>query len=89
MSDLELCMKWAANCKRCPRNRRCEDEYRKEMEQKSGGVSAKDLQVLWDSRRGSYMPTQKKPGEKGRQAERQIQKDKSVDREKQRDPSKG
>lgn len=42
MSDLELCMKWAANCKRCPRNRRCEEEYRKEMEQKSGGVSAKE-----------------------------------------------
>ena len=75
MSDLELCMKWAANCKRCPRNRRCEEEYRKEMEQKSGGVSAKDLQVLWDSRRGSYMPTHKKPGKARGQTKRKIPQD--------------
>ena len=36
MREIELCMKYADNCKRCPQNRKCEEEYQKEMEQKSG-----------------------------------------------------
>lgn len=83
MREIEFCMKYADSCNRCPRNRICEREYQREY------GDEKDLQVLRSGRRKPYMPTQKKPGEKGRQAERQIQKDKSVDREKQRDPSKG
>lgn len=70
MKEIELCMKYADNCKRCPKNRICEREYQIEMDERSGGVSEKDLQVLWGSKRGSYMPTQKEPGKARRQAKR-------------------
>lgn len=36
MREIELCMRYADNCKRCPLNKRCEEEYRKEMEYKMG-----------------------------------------------------
>ena len=62
MREIELCMLYADNCTRCPLNMKCEEEYQKEMEQRSGGVSAKDLQVLWGSKRRSHLPIQKEPG---------------------------
>lgn len=64
MREIELCMKYADNCKRCPQNEKCEEEYQKEMEQKSGEVSGKrsgDLQILWDCSQRTPMPKQKKP----------------------------
>ena len=39
MREIEYCMRYAENCNRCPLNRICEQEYQKEMEQRSGGVS--------------------------------------------------
>ena len=72
MRELELCMKYANDCKRCPLNKRCEEEYRKEMEQKSGGVSAKDLQVLWGGFRKPYMSPQKEPSKKHRQRNSKV-----------------
>ena len=46
MREIELCMKYADNCKLCPLNEKCEKEYQKEMEQKSGdpdGEGSSDL----------------------------------------------
>ena len=62
MREIELCMRYAENCNRCPLNRICERDYQLEMEQRAGGISAEDLQVLRSGKRGSYMPTQKEPG---------------------------
>ena len=31
MREIELCMKYADNCKRCPLNKRCEEEYQREL----------------------------------------------------------
>ena len=75
MREIGYCMRYADNCNRCPLNRKCEREYQEEMEQKSCGVSEKDLQVLRGSGRGTHLPTQKKPGKARGQAKRQIQKD--------------
>lgn len=36
MREVELCMRYADNCNRCPRNRICEREYQREMMQKMG-----------------------------------------------------
>ena len=69
MREVELCMRYADNCNRCPRNRICEVEYKTEMKQRSGDVSGKrpsDLQVLWGSSQRTSMRTQKKPGKKPR-----------------------
>ena len=46
MREIELCMKYADNCKLCPLNEKCEKEYQKEMEQKRGdpdGEGSSDL----------------------------------------------
>ena len=32
MREIELCMKYANDCKLCPLNKRCEEEYQREME---------------------------------------------------------
>lgn len=32
MENMELCMKYGGDCKRCPRNKKCEREYRQEMD---------------------------------------------------------
>ena len=66
MREIELCMKYADNCKPCPLNQKCEKEYQKEMEQKSGenGERPGDLQILWDSAKRTPMPKQKEPREK-------------------------
>ena len=62
MREIELCMKYDT-CNRCPLNSKCEEEYRKEMEQKSGesGERPSDLSVLRNSSKRTPMPTQKKP----------------------------
>ena len=68
MREIELCMKYADNCKRCPLNEKCENEYQREMEQKSGDANGKglgDLSILWDSSQRTPMRTQKEPS-KGR-----------------------
>ena len=36
MREVELCMIYADNCKRCPLDKQCEEEYQKEMRQKMG-----------------------------------------------------
>lgn len=36
MREIELCMVYADNCKRCPLDKQCEEEYQKEMGQKMG-----------------------------------------------------
>ena len=36
MREIEYCMRYADNCKRCPKNKKCEEEYRKEMGLKMG-----------------------------------------------------
>lgn len=62
MKSIELCMKYDT-CKRCPMNRICEEEYKREME---GGVSgAKDLSSLWGGKSRPHMSLSKKP-KKGR-----------------------
>ncbi len=63
MREIELCMKYANTCRRCPLNRICEEEYQKEMEQKSGESGEKDLSVLRCGKREPYMPTQEEPTE--------------------------
>lgn len=67
MREIELCMKYANTCKRCPLNRECEEEYQREMEQKSGecGEGLSDLQILRNSAKRTPMPKQKEPS-KGR-----------------------
>ena len=67
MREIELCMKYADNCNRCPLNQKCEEEYQKEMEQKSGdpnGEGSGDLQILRNSSKRTPMPTQKEPSKK-------------------------
>ena len=64
MREIELCMKYADNCKRCPLNRKCEKEYQKEMEQKVGECGEKDLSVLRCGKREPHLPFQEKPTEK-------------------------
>ncbi len=64
MREIELCMKYANTCKRCPLNRECEKEYQKEMEQKSGdanGERPSDLQILRNNHKRTYLPTQEEP----------------------------
>jgi len=63
MREIELCMRYANTCKRCPLNRICEGEYQREMEQKSGesGERPGDLQILRNRPKGTPMPTQKEP----------------------------
>lgn len=81
MREVEFCMRYADNCKRCPKNRICEAEYNREMEQKSGGVSGKrpsNLQILWDSPKGASMQAQKKPGKTRGQAKRKVSQHKGV-----------
>ncbi len=71
MREIEYCMRYADNCKRCPKNRICEQEDQKEMDQRSGDVNGKrpsDLQILWGSSKGASMRTQKKPGKARGQA---------------------
>ena len=66
MSEIELCMKYANTCKRCPLNRICEGEYQREMEEKSGDANGKgsgDLQKLRNSAKRTHLPTQAKPTE--------------------------
>ena len=66
MREIELCMKYDT-CNRCPLNMKCEEEYQKEMEQKSGEVSGKrpsDLQILRSGSARTPMPTQTKPSKK-------------------------
>ncbi len=73
MREVELCMRYSDNCNRCPRNRICEREYQREMEQRSRGISGKrpsDLQVLWGSSQRASMRTQKKPGKARGQTKR-------------------
>lgn len=66
--EVELCMIYA-DCKWCPQNRVCEEEYNKEMEQKSGDTDGHgNMQILWDSSKGSSMPSQKEPGKTRGQA---------------------
>ena len=62
MKEIELCMKYDT-CNRCPLNIKCEEEYRKEMEQKSGDrcEGSSDLQILRSSPKRTPMPTQKEP----------------------------
>ena len=59
MREIELCMKYANTCKRCPLNRVCEGEYKREMEQRH----EKDLQVLRSGGRKPHLPTQEEPTE--------------------------
>ena len=71
--EVELCMVHADSCKRCPQNRICEEEYRIEMEQKSGDTDGHgNVQILWDSSKGASMRSQKKPGKARGQAKRKI-----------------
>ena len=63
MKEIELCMKYDT-CNRCPLNMKCEEEYQKEMEQKSGGKCGKrpsNVQVLWSGSARAYMSAQEKP----------------------------
>ena len=62
MKEIELCMIYDT-CNRCPLNKKCEEEYQKEMEQKSGesGGRPSDLQILRSSPKRTPMPTQKEP----------------------------
>ena len=66
MREIEFCMKYADNCKPCPLNEKCEKEYQREMEQKSGecGERPSDLQILRSGSKRTPMPTQKEPTEK-------------------------
>ena len=32
MNNIELCMRYGGDCKRCPRNKKCEREYKREMD---------------------------------------------------------
>ena len=41
MKEIELCMKYDT-CNRCPLNKKCEEEYKREMEQKSGECGEKE-----------------------------------------------
>ena len=63
MREIELCMKYDT-CNRCPLNQKCEEEYQKEMGQKSGdpdGEGSSDLQILRCGSARTPMPTQKEP----------------------------
>ena len=63
MREIEFCMKYANTCKRCPLNRKCEEEYKREQE--SGDADGHgDLQILRNSPKRTPMPTQKEPTEK-------------------------
>ena len=63
MKDIVFCMTYNT-CNRCPLNRKCEEEYKKEMEQKSGECGgSSDLSVLWDSPKRTPMPKQEEPTE--------------------------
>ena len=42
MRDIEYCMRYAANCNRCPKYRKCEREYQRELDQRNGGESVGD-----------------------------------------------
>ena len=64
MKAIEFCMKYANTCKRCPLNSKCEKEYQREIEQKSGDSGEKDLSVLRCGKRESHLPFQEKPTEK-------------------------
>ena len=75
MRDIELCMKYDT-CKRCPLDTYCEYFY----QQNKGDKNAKDLQDVWGGKRGSHMSTQKEPTEDRQQTERQVQKDKAMDK---------
>lgn len=81
MKEIELCMKYDT-CKRCPLNTYCEYLY-------MGDKNAKDLQNVWGGKRRPYLSSQKKPRQKGKQRERQVPKDKAVDKQKYRDKTKG
>ena len=64
MREIELCMKYADNCKRCPLNKRCEEEYQREMDGKVGECGGKrpgDMSILWGRSQRTPMPKQKEP----------------------------
>ena len=86
MKEIELCMKYADTCKRCPQNRICEGEYQREIEQKSGDANGHgDLQILRNSSKGTSMPTQEKPSKGWKHTGGQVQEHKSMGKEKHRD----
>lgn len=68
MREIELCMRYDT-CNRCPLNQRCEEEYQKEMEQKSGDIGEKDLSILRCGERESHLSIQEKPTKERGQAE--------------------
>ncbi len=61
MREIELCMVYADNCKRCPQNKKCEEEYQREMEH---GKGLGDLQILRNRSKRTPMPTQEKPSKR-------------------------
>lgn len=84
MREIELCMKYDT-CKRCPMDSYCEYFY----QQNKGDKNAKDLQDVWSGRRKPYLSTQEEPTKEQRQAKRQVQKDKAMDKQKHRDKTEG
>ena len=68
-------------CRRCPLNIKCEKLYK-------GDNDAENLQDVWSGRGRSHMSTQKKQNKDRQQRKRQVQANKTVDKQKHRDKAK-
>ena len=86
MNELELCMKYANTCKRCPLNRVCEGEYQREEEnhERHG-----DLSALRNRPKRAYMSTQKETSKGWRRTGGQVPEHKSMGKQKHGDKTKG